>query len=168
MLDRRSPPVETPNDGFTLDREKFRAGLDDLARLSRRLTDLATLLAKACPKGIDVYFENVGGHVWDAVFPLLYNFARIPVYGLISQYNDLPPFPGPDRFPVVMRDILAKRFHIQGPAGAIEMLRDEPGEGTAVHGTAVIAHPHPLFAGTMENKVVQTLLAALLRFHGSA
>jgi NADPH-dependent curcumin reductase CurA len=71
-------------------------------------------LAKACPNGIDVYFENVGGHVWDAVFPLLNDFARIPVCGLIAQYNNDGDFPGPDRFPVVMRQVLSKRFHIQG------------------------------------------------------
>jgi NADPH-dependent curcumin reductase len=84
------------------------------AAIDHRTPDLAAALAKTCPKGIDVYFENVGGHVWDAVYPLLNNFARIPVCGLIAQYNDLPPFPGPDRFPVVMDDVLSKRFHIQG------------------------------------------------------
>jgi len=84
------------------------------AAIDHRAPDMAAQLAKACPKGIDVYFENVGGHVWDAVFPLLNNFARIPVCGLIAQYNDVPPFPGPDRFPLVMDDVLSKRFHIQG------------------------------------------------------
>ncbi|GAB2177604.1 NADP-dependent oxidoreductase [Dongia sp. agr-C8] len=84
------------------------------AAIDHRAPDLAAQLAKTCPKGIDVYFENVGGPVWDAVFPLLNNFARIPVCGLIAQYNDVPPFPGPDRFPVVMEDVLTKRFHIQG------------------------------------------------------
>ncbi|WP_163651867.1 NADP-dependent oxidoreductase [Listeria sp. PSOL-1] len=44
-------------------------------------------LAKACPNGIDVYFENVGGKVSDAVWPLLNKFARIPVCGTISSYN---------------------------------------------------------------------------------
>ena len=43
------------------------------------------LLAEACPKGIDVYFENVGGAVWDAVLPLLNPFARVPVCGLVAQ-----------------------------------------------------------------------------------
>jgi alpha/beta superfamily hydrolase len=56
-----------------------------------------------------------------------------------------------------------KRFQIEGPAGAIEMLRDEPGEGAGAHGTAIIAHPHPLFGGTMENKVVQTLARAFVQ-----
>lgn len=77
--------------------------------------DFAAQLAAACPKGIDVYFENVGGHVWDAVFPLLNDFARIPVCGLIAQYNaDLDAFPGPDRLPSVMRDILRKSLLIRG------------------------------------------------------
>src|SRR3954469_10600360 len=44
-------------------------------------------LKAACPKGIDVYFENVSGPVWDAVFPLLNPFARVPVCGLIAQYS---------------------------------------------------------------------------------
>jgi len=84
------------------------------AAIDHRAKDLSEQLAKACPKGIDVYFENVGGAVWDAVFPLLNDFARIPLCGLIAQYNDVEPFPGPDRFPVVMRQALSKRFHIQG------------------------------------------------------
>ena len=60
-------------------------------------------LQEACPKGIDVYWENVGGAVWDAVFPLLNPFARVPVCGLIANYNmtELPP--GPDRTPQIMR-----------------------------------------------------------------
>lgn len=56
-----------------------------------------------------------------------------------------------------------RRFRAAGPAGAIEALRDEPGAGLARRGTAVIAHPHPLFGGTMENKVVQTLARAFVQ-----
>jgi uncharacterized protein len=51
---------------------------------------------------------------------------------------------------------------LQGPAGPIEALRDMPAEGV-VRGTAVIAHPHPLFGGTMHNKVVQTLARAFVQ-----
>ena len=54
-----------------------------------------------------------------------------------------------------------QRFQLQGPAGAIECLRDEPAD--AARGVAVIAHPHPLFGGTMDNKVVQTLARAFIR-----
>jgi NADPH-dependent curcumin reductase CurA len=71
-------------------------------------------LAKACPKGIDVYWENVGGAVWNAVFPLLNPFARVPVCGLVANYDmtELPP--GPDRTPQLMRAVLTKRLRIQG------------------------------------------------------
>ena len=54
-----------------------------------------------------------------------------------------------------------ERLEVAGPAGRIQVLRDEPA-GTA-HGTAVIAHPHPLFGGTMDNKVVQTLARAFVQ-----
>jgi len=56
-----------------------------------------------------------------------------------------------------------RRVHMQGPGGVIEMLRDEPGDGLALRGTAVLAHPHPLFGGTMENKVVQTMARAFVQ-----
>ena len=55
------------------------------------------------------------------------------------------------------------RLTLAGPAGAIEVLRDEPAAGAAPRGTAVIAHPHPLFGGTMDNKVVQTLARAFVQ-----
>lgn len=76
--------------------------------------DFADQLAAACPSGIDVYFENVGGKVWDAVFPLLNGFARIPVCGLIAQYNSTGDFEGPDRLPIVMRQVLTKSLTIRG------------------------------------------------------
>jgi alpha/beta superfamily hydrolase len=61
-----------------------------------------------------------------------------------------------------------RRFQLAGPAGVIEVLRDEPAAGAAPRGTAVIAHPHPLFGGTMENKVVQTLARAFVQVGWSA
>ncbi|GEL03684.1 NADP-dependent oxidoreductase [Rummeliibacillus stabekisii] len=57
--------------------------------------DVPTALAKACPEGIDIYFDNVGGTISDAVFPLLNKFARIPVCGAISSYNDVEVDMGP-------------------------------------------------------------------------
>jgi NADPH-dependent curcumin reductase len=84
------------------------------ACLDHHAPDLAERLKAACPKGIDVYFENVGGHVWDSVFPLLNEFARIPVCGLIAQYNATPPYPGPDRLPIVMREVLSRSLNIRG------------------------------------------------------
>ncbi|ABF86697.1 oxidoreductase, zinc-binding dehydrogenase family [Myxococcus xanthus DK 1622] len=76
--------------------------------------DFAERLKEACPKGVDVYFENVGGAVWDAVFPLLNPFARVPVCGLIAWYNSTGPFEGPNRLPLVMRDVLSKSLTLRG------------------------------------------------------
>ncbi|MCB8821831.1 NADP-dependent oxidoreductase [Microvirga rosea] len=84
------------------------------AAIDHRSPTFAEELRAACPNGIDVYFENVGGAVWDAVFPLLNPFARIPVCGLVAQYNSTGPFEGPDRLPILMRDILTKSLLIRG------------------------------------------------------
>lgn len=97
--------------------EKCRYLLDELgfdAAVDHRAPDLKEKLAAACPDGIDVYFENVGGAVWDAVFPLLNTFARIPVCGTIAHYNDTELPPGPDRTPRLMRTILTKRMTVRG------------------------------------------------------
>ncbi|MFB4168411.1 NADP-dependent oxidoreductase [Virgibacillus sp. JSM 102003] len=58
------------------------------AVINYKTEDIKTALAKACPNGIDVYYENVGGEIGDAVLPLLNKFARIPVCGAISAYNN--------------------------------------------------------------------------------
>jgi NADPH-dependent curcumin reductase CurA len=84
------------------------------AAIDHRSPSFAEELRAACPDGIDVYFENVGGEVWDAVFPLLNTFARIPVCGLVAQYNATGPFEGPDRLPILMRDVLSKSLTIRG------------------------------------------------------
>ena len=76
--------------------------------------DLPEHLAAACPKGIDVYFENVGGAVFDAVLPLLNAKARVPVCGLISAYNATELPPGPDRLGLLMGTLLRKRIKMQG------------------------------------------------------
>ncbi|MFZ3580147.1 NADP-dependent oxidoreductase [Virgibacillus sp. DJP39] len=58
------------------------------AAINYKTQDVRTALSEACPKGIDVYFENVGGEIGDAILPLLNKFARIPVCGAISSYNN--------------------------------------------------------------------------------
>ncbi len=65
------------------------------AAINYKTEDVKSALKKACPNGIDVYFENVGGEIADAVFPLLNKFARIPVCGAISAYNDKEGDSGP-------------------------------------------------------------------------
>ena len=82
--------------------------------IDHRHPDFGEKLKAACPNGIDIYFENVGGAVFDAVLPLLNNFARIPVCGLIAQYNDAELPPGPNRVSQLMRSILVKRLTLSG------------------------------------------------------
>ncbi len=71
-------------------------------------------LAYACPQGIDVYFENVGGAVFEAVMPLLNTKARIPLCGLVSAYNTTELPPGPDKMGLLMGTMLRKRITMQG------------------------------------------------------
>jgi NADPH-dependent curcumin reductase CurA len=93
---------------FVKDELRFDAAVD------HRAADFPAQLAAACPNGIDVYFENVGGAVWHAVLPLLNNYARIPVSGLIAQYNGPGPGDGTDRLPATMREILSKSLTLRG------------------------------------------------------
>jgi hypothetical protein len=90
---------------------KNELGFDDC--LDHRDPNLAAKLKEACPKGIDVYFENVGGAVFEAVFPLLNPFARIPVCGLIAQYNDTSASV-PKWASSMLRNVLTKRLTIRG------------------------------------------------------
>lgn len=76
--------------------------------------NFAAELAAACPDGIDVYFENVGGAVFDAVLPLLNTSARVPVCGLIANYNDTALPDGPDRLGLLARTLLIQRIRMQG------------------------------------------------------
>ena len=84
------------------------------ACIDHRASDFAQQLAATCSQGIDVYYENVGGAVFDAVLPLLNTGARIPVCGLIAHYNDTALPAGPDRLGVLLRTILTKRMKMQG------------------------------------------------------
>jgi NADPH-dependent curcumin reductase len=95
------------------------------ACLDHRAPDLAKQLEAACPAGIDVYFENVGGAVQQAVWPLLNDFARIPVCGLIAQYNATAPTPGPDMFSVLRKRLTVRGFIVWDfAAREADFLRD--------------------------------------------
>ncbi|MDH6283006.1 NADP-dependent oxidoreductase [Prescottella agglutinans] len=90
---------------------------DDLgfdAAIDHRSPDFADQLKAAVPDGIDVYFENVGGPVTAAVLPLLNSYARIPVCGLVSQYNVASVPEGPDRLPAFMGLVLTKSLTVRG------------------------------------------------------
>jgi NADPH-dependent curcumin reductase CurA len=84
------------------------------ACIDHKAPDFADQLAKASPDGIDIYFENVGGKVLDAVIPLLNPHARVPVCGLVSQYNATELPAGPDRMSWLMGQILRKKIRMQG------------------------------------------------------
>ena len=85
-----------------------RLGFD--ACVDYKAGNLRAALEAACPKGVDVYFENVGGEILDTVLPLMNTFGRIPVCGLISAYNATEPVPGPKN----LRAILTQRLRMQG------------------------------------------------------
>jgi NADPH-dependent curcumin reductase CurA len=80
------------------------------ACINYRKENVEQALKKACPKGIDVYFENVGGEILDAVLANINLNARIPLCGLISSYNATKPVPGPYNF----RTLLMKRGLVKG------------------------------------------------------
>ncbi len=79
------------------------------AAIDHRAADLGAALDRACPNGIDVYFENVGGAVQQAVFPRFNDFGRMIMCGMVAEYNDVEPRPGPNLMAAVR-----KRLKIQG------------------------------------------------------
>jgi len=97
--------------------DKCRYVKDELgfdACVDHRASDFADQLKATCPKGADVYFENVGVPVFDAVLPLFNTFARIPVCGLIATIQHDRAAARPDRLPLLMRNVLTKRLTIRG------------------------------------------------------
>ena len=93
--------------------EKCRWIVEDLgfdAAINYKTESVRESLKKHCPEGIDIYFENVGGEILDAVLTLVNNHARIPLCGLISIYNSTQPVPGPYNFV----NLLTRRVHLQG------------------------------------------------------
>jgi NADPH-dependent curcumin reductase CurA len=84
------------------------------ACLDHRAKGFEDALGVACPDGIDIYWENVGGRVFAAVLPLLNEFARVPVCGLIAWYNATELPPGPDRTPLLLRRTLVRRLTVRG------------------------------------------------------
>lgn len=75
----------------------------------RAAAGFSSALREACPDGIDVYFENVGGIVQQAVYPLMRDFGRMVMCGMVAEYSDRIGQPGPN-----LRDTIFKRLRIQG------------------------------------------------------
>ena len=67
-------------------------------------------LRKHCPDGLDIYFENVGGRHLQAALAVMNMHGRIPLCGMISQYNDIEPTPGPTN----LSSAIGKRIRLQG------------------------------------------------------
>ncbi|WP_153503546.1 NADP-dependent oxidoreductase [Cumulibacter manganitolerans] len=84
------------------------------AAVDHRADDFVAQLEAATPDGIDVYFENVGGKVWDAVLPRMNEFGRVPVCGLVSGYNATALPEGPNRVPALMGAVLQKSLTLRG------------------------------------------------------
>ncbi len=84
------------------------------AAIDHRAADFPQQVAAACPKGIDVYFENVGGAVWQAVLPLFNTYARVPVCGLIAHYNATGQAAAPNLLPATMRAVLTRSLTLRG------------------------------------------------------
>jgi len=83
------------------------------AAINYRTAKLDAALRDACPKGVDVYFENVGGEMLGAVLGLVNPFARIALCGMISQYNLATPAPGPGNlFTMIGNRVLMQGFII--------------------------------------------------------
>ncbi|WP_310963200.1 NADP-dependent oxidoreductase [Nocardioides terrisoli] len=96
---------------------KVRALTEDFGfdvALDHRAPDFAEQLARATPDGVDVYFENVGGHVFEAMLPQLNKHARIPVCGLVAGYNASSAPAGPDRLPGFMAAVLTRSLVVRG------------------------------------------------------
>jgi NADPH-dependent curcumin reductase CurA len=103
--------------GIAGSREKCEFALNELgfdACINYKDAGFRDSLKTACPKGIDVYFENVGGMVFEAIIPLLNFQSRIPVCGLIAHYNDTELPSGPNVLPKLMRMVLTQRVTIRG------------------------------------------------------
>jgi NADPH-dependent curcumin reductase CurA len=104
--------------GITTGAQKLAYVRDELgfdAVVDYRAPDFADQLANAVPNGIDVYFENVGGPIWDAVLPLLNDFARVPVCGLISQYEtSADGEESRDRLAGTMTQVMGKSLTLRG------------------------------------------------------
>jgi NADPH-dependent curcumin reductase CurA len=102
--------------GIAGSHEKCAYVVNDLgfdACINRRTEDLDKALANACPNGIDIYYDNVAGPVLEAVLRHINIGARIPLVGLISQYNAPQPPPGPNLMPLLIKRALIQGFLVR-------------------------------------------------------
>ena len=99
--------------GIAGSKEKCSWVVDELgfdACINYREGDVAGALRAACPNGIDVYFDNVGGEILDAALENMNDFGRLVECGMISRYNDAELGPGPAH----ITNIVTRRLRMQG------------------------------------------------------
>src|SRR5579862_2349997 len=80
------------------------------AAIDYKREDVSQGLRQHCPKGVDVYFDNVGGDILDVVLTRINKHARIVICGAISQYNNTAPVKGPSNYMM----LLVARARMQG------------------------------------------------------
>ena len=144
---------------------KDKYGFDDAINY-KTVTDLKKAISKACPKGVDIYFDNVGGEISDAVISNINFHARVPLCGQISLYNSTETPVGPRLQPmlltrsVLMQGFIVSNFQSQFPEG-ISHLAKWLKEGkikfdeTIVHGFDQLpAALLGLFKGTNTGKMI--------------
>jgi NADPH-dependent curcumin reductase CurA len=105
--------------GIAGSRDKCRFVVEQLgfdACVNYKTDDLVPALQSACPAGIDVYFDNVGGAVLAAVLRALNRGARIPLCGMISEYNATEPPDGPNLRPLLVNRAMIKGFIVSDHA----------------------------------------------------
>ena len=93
----------------------------DAAYNYKTISSLKDTLTEACPNGIDMYFDNVGGDFFDTILPMMNQFGRLAVCGQISTYNDTEPRKGPQPgYPILIKQLkvqgfMAQRWFVEWP-----------------------------------------------------
>lgn len=139
------------------------------AAINYKTADLPAALAAACPDGIDVYFDNVGGDHLQAALGLMQPFGRIAACGMISQYNNAEPAPGPNNLTAIVRQRLTMKGFIvsdhldRAPAFQADMARwlregSITGRETVVQG---IDHAVEAFIGMLGGENLGKMLVQL-------
>ncbi len=111
------------------------------ACIDYKAADFASRLTAACPDGIDINFENVGGVILETIWPLLNNNARVLVCGLIAQLNHTSPYPGPDLMKLLKARATMRGFvildHLAKVPDATRQMAEKVAAGTINYRTHV-------------------------------
>ena len=137
--------------------------------------DLAAAIGKACPEGVDIYFDNVGGPMLDAALLNLKKHARVLMCGAIADYNAIEPPPGPRH----LWQLLVKSARIEGFVVSNYLNRFAEGAGAIaewIHGGSIKFREHidrglehtpesfnRLFAGDHQGKLIVDVASEILQ-----